>query len=98
MFSACNIHYDIADRTRGLGYGGIGAMHKVAKQTGLSKAIDAKLDLLKRHLPANIKERIVIERQYKNIRLHSEDVSEFAYRPTRCNKTCRIVVLRKGFV
>ena len=51
MFSACNIHYDIADRTRGLAYGGIGAIHLLAKRTGLAKAIDAKLHLLKRRLP-----------------------------------------------
>jgi len=51
MFSAGNIHYDIADRTRGLAYGGIGAMQLLTKQTGLTKAIDGKLKLLKRHLP-----------------------------------------------
>jgi hypothetical protein len=51
MFSASNIHYDIADRTRGLAYGGIGGMQLLAKQTGLVKAIDDKLKLLKRHLP-----------------------------------------------
>jgi len=51
MFSASNIHYDIADRTRGLAYGGIGGMLVLAKQTGLVKAIDDKLKLLKRHLP-----------------------------------------------
>jgi len=49
-----------------------------------------------RRRPANIKERIVIERQYENIRLQSEDVAEFAYQPTKCNKTYRIVVLRKN--
>ena len=51
MFSAKNIHYDIADRTRGLAYGGIGGMQLLARQTGLVKAIDDKLKLLKRHLP-----------------------------------------------
>jgi len=51
MFSAKNIHYDIADRTRGLTYGGIGGMQLLARQTGLVKAIDDKLKLLKRHLP-----------------------------------------------
>jgi len=51
MFSASNIHYDIADRTRGLAYGGIGGIQLLAKQTGLVKAIDDKLKLLKRHLP-----------------------------------------------
>jgi len=49
-----------------------------------------------RRRPVNIKEQIVIERQYENIRLRSEDVAEFAYRPTKCNKTYRIVVLRKN--
>ena len=49
-----------------------------------------------RRRPANVKERIVIEREYENIRLRSEDVAEFAYRPTKCRKTYRIVVLRKN--
>jgi len=51
MFSAANIHYEIADRARGLAYGGIGAMHLLARETGLAKAIDQKLKLLKLHLP-----------------------------------------------
>ena len=51
MFSVGNIHYEIADRTRGLAYGGIGGMQLLARQTGLVKAIDDKLKLLKRHLP-----------------------------------------------
>jgi hypothetical protein len=49
-----------------------------------------------RRRPANIKEQIIIERQYKNIRLRSEDVAEFPYRPTKCHKTYRLVVLRKN--
>ena len=51
MLAASNIHYDIADRSRGLAYGGIGAIHLLAKRTGLIKALDEKLHLLKRHLP-----------------------------------------------
>ena len=51
MFTAGNIHYDIADRSRGLAYGGIGGMQLLAGKTGLVKAIDDKLKLLKRHLP-----------------------------------------------
>jgi hypothetical protein len=51
MFSARNIHYDLAERTRGLAYGGLGAMHLLAQQTGLIQALDQKLHLLKRHLP-----------------------------------------------
>ena len=51
MFTASNIHYEIADRTRGIGRGGIGAIHALARQLGLIDAIDRRLHLLKIHLP-----------------------------------------------
>jgi len=51
MFKASNIHYDVADRTRALGAGGIGAVHLLARRTGLIEAIDRHLHLLKVHLP-----------------------------------------------
>jgi hypothetical protein len=46
--------------------------------------------------PENVKERIVKEKEWKNIRLKGEDVAEFDYRPTACNKTYRMVVVRKN--
>lgn len=46
--------------------------------------------------PENVKEQIIVEREYKNIRLLSEDVAEFDYRPTFCEKTYRMVVVRKN--
>ena len=51
MFRAANIHYEMAERTRGFAYGGLGVMHRLAQQTGLVAAIDQELHLLKRHLP-----------------------------------------------
>jgi hypothetical protein len=51
MFTAGNIHYELADRVRGLGPGGIGAIHLLARKTGLIEAIDRRLHLLKIHLP-----------------------------------------------
>jgi Transposase DDE domain group 1 len=51
MFTAANIHYEIADRTRGLSHGGIGAIHVLAGQLGLIDAINERLHLLKIHLP-----------------------------------------------
>ena len=51
MFAASNIHYDIAERDRGLSVGGIGMMHLLARRTGLVKAIDNAVELLKVHLP-----------------------------------------------
>ena len=51
MFTAGKIQYELADRVRGLGPGGIGAMHLLARRTGLVEAIDRRLHLLKVHLP-----------------------------------------------
>jgi hypothetical protein len=51
MLSAANIHYDVAEKTRGLDVGGIGAIHLLARRIGLPEAINAKLKLLKKHLP-----------------------------------------------
>jgi hypothetical protein len=42
-----------------------------------------------------VKEQIVIERGYKNLRLISEDVAEFEHEPTRAKRSYRIVVVRK---
>ena len=49
-----------------------------------------------RRRPENIKERVIKERDFNNIRLESEQVAEFDYRPARCKKTYRIVALRKN--
>ncbi len=49
-----------------------------------------------RKRPDNVKERIVKERGYKNIRLQSEQVAEFSYQPGRCRRAYRVVVLRKN--
>jgi hypothetical protein len=51
MLAASNIHYEVARRTRGMGCGGIGAIHLLARRTGLVDAIDRDLHLLKVHLP-----------------------------------------------
>jgi len=48
-----------------------------------------------RKKPQNIKERIVRERQFKNLVLQWENVAEFDYRPTCCQRTYRRVALRK---
>jgi Transposase DDE domain group 1 len=51
MFTACNIHYELGERTRGLACGGIGAIHLLARKLGLIEAIDGRLHLLQVHLP-----------------------------------------------
>src|SRR2546422_3044046 len=51
MFRGRNLHYEGSDRVRGLGAGGIGAMHLLAQRTGLVAEIDASLQLLQVHQP-----------------------------------------------
>lgn len=51
MLRGRNLHYEGGDRIRGLGAGGIGAMHLLAQRTGLTAEIDASLRLLQVHLP-----------------------------------------------
>src|SRR5258708_21111647 len=51
MLTASNIHYELADRTRGIDVGGIGAIHAMVKRLGMVEAIDRRLHLLKIHLP-----------------------------------------------
>jgi hypothetical protein len=48
-----------------------------------------------RQRPEKVKERIVEEREFKNIRLVKEYVAEFTYRPTKCRKAYRVVVVWK---
>src|SRR5262249_3176018 len=51
MMTACNIHYEIGERTRGIAVGGLGAMHLLVRRLGLAEAIDRRLEVLKIHLP-----------------------------------------------
>jgi hypothetical protein len=49
-----------------------------------------------RQRPENVKERVVRERGFENIRLQSEQVAEFDYRPGHCRQEYRVVVVRKN--
>jgi Transposase DDE domain group 1 len=51
MFRAANIQYEVAQRSVGTPYGGIGLVHQLAKTLGLPAAIDQRLHLFKIHLP-----------------------------------------------
>jgi Transposase DDE domain group 1 len=48
-----------------------------------------------RRRPANVKQQVVQRREFKDIRLVAEYVAEFRYRPEKCRKTYRLVVVRK---
>lgn len=45
--------------------------------------------------PANVKEGIVFEREYENVVLEREDITEIEYRPGKAKRSYRMIVLRK---
>jgi hypothetical protein len=49
-----------------------------------------------RQRPENVKDAVVKHRQFDTLRLQSEQVAEFNYRPTACSQTYRMVVVRKN--
>jgi hypothetical protein len=49
-----------------------------------------------RQKPADVRDGIVRDREYETLRLQSEDVAEFAYRPTACGREYRMIVVRKN--
>jgi Transposase DDE domain group 1 len=51
VFSASNIHYDVATKTQAIAPGGIGAIQLLVRKLGLAEAIDDQLHLLKFHFP-----------------------------------------------
>lgn len=75
---------------------------KLAESIGEKKWKELKrkpkyeIETQERLKPENIKEQIVQEREFKNIKLKSEDIAEFEYRPLKCEKTYRMIVIRKN--
>lgn len=49
----------------------------------------------RRRRPRNIKKQVVRKRGFKNLTLEEEQVTEIDYRPSKCRKTYRLVMLRK---
>jgi hypothetical protein len=49
-----------------------------------------------RRTPPNVKQAVVKQRLFDTLRLQSEEVAEFNYRPTACAEEYRMVVVRKN--
>jgi hypothetical protein len=62
----------------------------------LERPVKHRVKTQPRRRPENVKAQVVRAREYQNIRLASEEVAEFAYRPGKCNKLYRLVVVRKN--
>jgi hypothetical protein len=76
-------------RADGLAAGEFGELARRAKRAFVA-------DDERRARQFRFKEEFIRRKGYKNIRLRSEDIAEFDYRPTACETTYRIVVLRKN--
>jgi len=50
----------------------------------------------RRRKRGQVKERIVHERKFENVRLVSEDIAEMEYRPVACRQSYRLIILRKN--
>jgi len=48
-----------------------------------------------RFRPENVRDRVVKQREYRNIRLEEEHYAEFDYQPSKCTQPYRMVVVRK---
>ena len=51
MFKGGDIEYELSGRTRAIGFGGIGAMHKLVRNLGLDETINKNIVVLKTHVP-----------------------------------------------
>lgn len=49
-----------------------------------------------RRRPERVKEQIVSQREFENLRLDAEHVGEFWYRPGKCGRDYRVIALRKN--
>ena len=51
VLGSAGVQYELAEKARGVGSGGVGLMLRVAREVGLPEAIDRRLHLLKLHVP-----------------------------------------------
>lgn len=62
----------------------------------LVRHADRVIKTVPRQRPENVKEQIVKQNGYKNLRLNFEETVEFEYTPNKCSKSYRVVALRKN--
>jgi len=57
-----------------------------------------KSDVKRRAKKPRVKDRVIQERDYYNIRLESEEIAEFEHKPSRAKQSYRMIVLRKNII
>lgn len=61
----------------------------------LSRKPKYEVKTSERARPENVRDQVVEERQFRDLRLLKEDVAEFTYTPVKCERAYRMVALRK---
>jgi hypothetical protein len=82
-------HPTLVGRAQGLAESAWKSLQRKEKYTTLSRQTRERYQ-------CNEKQRIVVEREYLNLRLNHEEVAELNYRPGKCSRDYRVVVLRKN--
>lgn len=72
------------------------ALHEDGYRELVRHAESAFADNKPRAKQPRVKEQLIREHGYRNIRLKSEDLAEFVYAPAACSREYRFVVLRKN--
>jgi hypothetical protein len=66
-----------------------------ARWQGLERKPKYSVKTRRRKRPENVKAQIVKQREFENIQTVLEEVAEFDYQPGKCQKTYRVIALRK---
>ena len=59
MMSASNVVYEVSERTEATAWGGVAAMHQLARTVGLVDALDAMVQVFKVHKPYHESDHIL---------------------------------------
>ena len=99
------VHLDRWDQAGARFLFGIDAMPKLVKRAvdlsgrawkRLRRPAKYAVQTRPRRHPENIKEQVVVARGFRNLRLKSEEVAEFAYQPGACRRAYRVIVVKKN--
>ena len=60
VLSAPNICYELAEKTKAIAHGGIGAIHRLVQRVGLATRIDTDVRVLKVHQPCYESDHVLL--------------------------------------
>ncbi|QDU37408.1 Transposase DDE domain protein [Maioricimonas rarisocia] len=94
--------WDTADVRFQFGYDALPNLKEIARElpptawTRLQRPPRYEVQTRTRRKPRNVKRRVIRERAFRHLELKSEDVAEFDYQPVACDRSYRMIVVRKN--